>query len=112
MGSPLGPTLANAFLCHSCPIHVKPMICKRYIDDIFVLFSFKEHLQLFADYMNKQHKCLKFTSEAENDNSLSFLDSKIARHNQQFKTSVYRKPTLSGVVTTMKVIWIKHIRSH
>ena len=36
MGSPLGPTLANAFLCYyekkwldNCPIHFKPMICKR-----------------------------------------------------------------------------------
>ena len=49
--------------------------------------------------MNKQHKCLKFTSESENDNSFSFLDIKITRHNQQFKTSVYRKPTFSGVFT-------------
>ena len=49
--------------------------------------------------MNKQHKCLKFTSEAENDNSFSFLDIKITRHNQQFKTSVYRKPTFSGLFT-------------
>ena len=63
MGSPLGPTLANAFLCHyekewldNCPIHFKPVIYKRYVD-IFVLFSSK-HLQLFVDYMNKQHKCL------------------------------------------------------
>ena len=106
MGSPLVITLANAFLCHyekewldNCPIHFKPVIYKRYVDDIFVLFSSKEHLQLFVDYMNKQHKCLKFTSEAENDNSFSFLDIKITRHNQQFKTSVYRKPTFSGVFT-------------
>ena len=69
------------------------------VDFIFVLFSSKEHLQRFVDYMNKQHKCLKFTSEAENDNSFSFLDIKITRHNQQFKTSVYRKPTFSGVFT-------------
>ena len=106
MGSPLGTTLANAFLCHyekewldNCPIHFKPVIYKRYVDDIFVLFSSKEHLQLFVDYMNKQHKCLKFTSEAENDNSFSFLDIKITHHNQQFKTSVYSKPTFSGVFT-------------
>ena len=32
-----------------------------------------------------------------NDNSFSFLDIKISRHNQQFKTSVYSKPTFSGV---------------
>ena len=49
--------------------------------------------------MNKQHKCLKFTSEAENDNSLSFLEIKITRHNQEFKTSVYRKPTVSDILT-------------
>ena len=49
--------------------------------------------------MNKQHKCLKFTSEAEDDNFFSFIDFKITRHNQQFKTSVYRKPTFSSVFT-------------
>ena len=75
------------------------MICKRYVDDIFVLFSSKEHLPPFVDYMKKQHKCLKFTSAAENGNSFSFLDIKINRHNQQFKTSVYRKITFSGVLT-------------
>ena len=62
-------------------------------------FSSKEHLQLFVDYMNKHHKCLKFTSQAENGNSFSLLDFKITRHNQQFKTSVYRKPTFSCVFT-------------
>ena len=47
--------------------------------------------------MNKQHKCLKFISEAENDNSFSFLEIKITRHNQQSKTSIYRKTTFSGL---------------
>ena len=41
----------------------------------------------------------EFTFEAENHDSLSFLDIKISRHNQQFKTSVYRKPTFSGLFT-------------
>ena len=30
-------------------------------------------------------------------NSFSFLDTKITRHNQQIKTSVYKKSTFSGV---------------
>ena len=54
MVSPLGPIFANAFIRHyekewlgNCPIHFKPMIYKRYVDDIFGLFSFKEHPQLF-----------------------------------------------------------------
>ena len=41
---------------------------------IFVLFSSKEHLQLFVDYMNKQHRCIKRTSETEQDNTFCFLD--------------------------------------
>ena len=106
MVSPLGPILANAFIWHyekewlgNCPIHFKPMIYKRYVDDIFGLFSFKEHPQLFEYYVNKQHKFTKFTSGAEHGNSFLILDMKITRHNQQFKTSAHRKPTFSGVFT-------------
>ena len=43
MGSPLGPTLANAFLCHfekkwllECPAEFLPSVFKRSVDDIFV----------------------------------------------------------------------------
>ena len=80
MGSPLGPTLANAFLCHyekewldNCPSCVKPIVYRRHVDDIFVLFSSKEDLQSFVDYMNKQHRCMKFTSETEQSNTFSSL---------------------------------------
>ena len=66
MGSPLGPTLENAIACHhgkerldNCLIHFKLVLYKTYVDDIFVLFSSKEHLQRFVEFMNKQHKCLK-----------------------------------------------------
>ena len=92
MGSLLGPTLADAFLCHyekeylyNCPIQFTPIVQKSYVDDVF--FSSKEHLQLFVDYMNKQHKCQKLT----------FLDIKITLQKQILKTSVYRKLTFSGV---------------
>ena len=119
MGYPLGSTLKNAFLCRyekkrldNCPNQLKTMIYKRYVDDIFVLFPSKEPLQPFVNYMNKQNKCLKFTSEAEGGNCFSFLDIKITRHNQQCKISVDRKPTLVVYLLTMKVIWIKYIRSH
>ena len=82
---------------------------------IFLLFfSSEEHLQLFVDYMNKQHKhkCLKSTSEAENDNSFPFLENKITRQSNQFKTSgainlkhLVKENHLSVVhIRTMKVI--------
>ena len=50
MCSPLGPTLANIFLCYhesnrpkDCPNDFKPVYFKRYLDDIFVLFNKLEH---------------------------------------------------------------------
>ena len=106
MDSPLGPTLANAFLCHckkewldNYPYHFNSIVYRRYVDDIFVLFSSKEHLQPFVDYMNKQHRCIKFPSETEENNTFSFLNINITRQNNQLKTSLYRKPTFSGIFT-------------
>ena len=98
MGSPLGSTFANIFLCHcerewldNCPICFKLW----YTNGTLKIF----YTRYFIDYMSKQHKCLKFTSEAENHNTFSFLNIKITRHSQQFRTPVYIKPTFSGIFT-------------
>ena len=106
MGSPLGPTLANAFLCHyektwlnECPSQFKPVVYRRYVDDVFVLFKSKEHLKHFVNYMNSKHKSIKFTFETEDSNNFSFLDVKITRKNKRFVTSIFRKATFSGVYT-------------
>ena len=63
MGSPLGPSLANAFLCHhetkwlnDCPEKFKSVFYKMYLDDIFVLFKRPEHVKPFVDYMNSKQK--------------------------------------------------------
>ena len=64
-----------------------------------------QHLQPFVDYMNKWYKCIKFTSETEQTNTLSFLDIIVTHQNNQLKTSVYKKPTFSGVYTLWKLHW-------
>ena len=106
MGSPLGPTLANAFLCfyetkwlENCPIEFRPVYYRRYIDDIFVLFKSNEHLVKFRNYFNTCHPSISFSYEEEKDNKMSFLDIEISRENGKFVTAVYRKPTFSGVYT-------------
>ena len=106
MGSPLGPTLANIFLCYhesnwlkDCPKDFKPVYYKRYVDDIFVLFNKPEHAQFFLEYMNKKHKNMNFSIETEMKGSFSFLDVKIFCENDKFVTSVFRKETFSGVYT-------------
>ena len=106
MGSPLGPTLANIFLGYNevqwlseCPASYKPTFYRRYVDDIFLLFKNAEAISHFKLYMNSQHRNMNFTSEVENNNSIPFLDVFISRYSTTFVTSVYRKPTFSGVYT-------------
>ena len=106
MGSPLGPTFANIFLCfyeriwlENCPVEFKPVVYRRFVDDTFLLFRSYEHIEKFRAYINYQHPNIKFTSEIEENNCMSFLDIKITRELNSFSTSVYRKPTFSGVFT-------------
>ena len=83
MGSPLGPTLVNVFLCHfeeqgmcDCPIDYKAISYRRYVEDTFFLFSSELHVTKFLNYMNSKHQSIKFTVEREENNSPSFLDIK------------------------------------
>ena len=103
MVSSSGPILANLSMCHleniwleNCPSHFKPFVYRRFVDDTFLLFQSKDHVNKFTDYLNKQYKNIKFTSKIEENVSPSFLDIKISRENNKFVTPVYRKPTFRG----------------
>ena len=106
MGFPLGPTLVSAFLCYhekiwlpNCPSEFKPVVYRRYVDDTFLLFRSIYHIEKFRNYLNLQHKNFRFTSETQNKIPMWFLNIKISRDNNKFTTSVYGKPTFSGVFT-------------
>ena len=108
MGSPLGPTLANIFLCHweeiwiqKCPKQFKPEYYNRFMDDTFLLFSSENHVKKFHKYINTRHKNMTFTFEVEKNNSLAFLDVLVTR-DVTFVTSLYRKPTFSGLYSNFE----------
>ena len=57
MGPPLGPALANIFMCSfenkwlkDYPHSVKPVFYRRYVDDIFVLLSSLDQVEKFKKY--------------------------------------------------------------
>ena len=109
MGSLLGPALANIFMCsfeskwfRDCPNDLKPVFYRRYIDDIFVLFSTPDHVDKFREYLPSKHPNINFFIEKEEDYRLPFLDIRIFRENDKFATSVYRKKTFSGVYSNFK----------
>ena len=106
MSSPLGHLFANIFLAFherswlpNCPLEFKPLFFRRYIDDCFVIFCSRNHVRPFLDYLNSQHPNITFTSELEIDSTLPFLDTLIDR-SDGFSTSVYRKPTFTGLFTS------------
>jgi hypothetical protein len=104
MGSPLGPALANAFLCYyekkwieDCPTAYAPVFYTRYVDDIFLLLHSLDHLNDLVEYFNSKHQNINFTSESEQNNSLAFLDVNVERDQDKFVTSTHHKETFSGV---------------
>ena len=80
----------------------KPVFYRRYIDDIFVLFSSPDHADKFREYLSSKHPNIKFSIEKEEDGCLPFLDVNIFRENDKFATNVYRKKTFSGVYTNLR----------
>ena len=70
MGSPLGPALANIFMCSlenkwlkDCPDSLKPVFYRRYVDDIFVLFSSLDQAKMFKKYFSSKHPNINFSLE-------------------------------------------------
>ena len=49
--------------------------------------------------MNSRHRNIHFTYETENNNMLAFLDVLVCREETGLVTSIYRKPTFSGLYT-------------
>ena len=54
MASPLGPTLANVFMCHfenilleNCPSHFKSIVYRLFVDDTFLLFRTRDYVEKF-----------------------------------------------------------------
>ncbi len=79
MGTKMAPAYANIFmaeleekLLEQYP--VKPILWKRYIDDVLCLWPGNIHtLKTFIDYLNESHNTIKFTYEASTT-SIDFLD--------------------------------------
>ena len=104
-GSPL-----DVFMCHfdniwleNRPAHFKRIVCMRFVDDTFLLFQTEDHAEKFKNYLSKQHKNIKFTSEiGKMVLSVSFPDITSSRESNGFVTSATPKPTFSSVFTNFE----------
>ena len=88
MGNQLGPTMANFFMAHSEE--------KIFAEKSNAIFDSNQNCYEFLPILNAQHQSVKFTVEKATD-SLPFLDAEIKFDEFGFKTSVWHKPTHTGL---------------
>lgn len=97
MGSPLGPTFAEYYMCHVennvlADNTLKPSTYCRYVDDIYVVVRNEDHLIELENKM-QENSVLNFTHELSVNGTLPFLDVEVKIVNNEYKTTVHRKPT-------------------
>ena len=102
MGSPLGPLLANTFMCS---IEEKleekselPSFYKRYVDDTLAIMPDLNEANIFLDKLNSCHRNLKFTMEIAELNTIPFVGVNITKSGNRLEISVYRKSTNTGLL--------------
>ena len=103
MGTKMAPSYANIFM-HEIEQGflqtqtIKPLVWKRYIDDIFVIWTANQtQLDDFLLKLNQYHHTIKFTSETS-QTSVNFLDMTIYKGHNFTQTNkldykTYFKPT-------------------
>ena len=102
MGSPLGPLLANTFMCS---IEEKleeknelPSFYKRYVDDTFTIMPDLNKANDFLDKLNSCHENVNFTMEIAEQDTISFVVMNITKCGNRLETSVHRKSTNTGLL--------------
>jgi len=106
MGSPLGPLIANAFMC-SIEDRLQdqgklPEFYKRYVDDTLSIMPNFETAEAFLSSLNESHPSVSFTMKLGKHSKLPFLGTKIRKCNGRLETRVYRKPTDTGLLLHYK----------
>lgn len=101
MGSPLGPLMANAFMCkleeELKELDSMPRYYRRYVDDTLALFDDATTGDEFFEKLNNIHPNLTFTKEDAENQSIPFIGIRIQIVNSQFRTSIYHKSTDKGL---------------
>ena len=106
MGSPLGPLLANVFMCRIEETLERdgkmPAYYRRYVDDTLTIVPNIASANEFLETLNHCHPSVKFTMEIENNGMLPFLGTQLLNKSTQIQTKVYVKPTNTGLLLHYK----------
>ena len=108
MRSPLGPLMANVFMCHLedklARDRLVPSLYKSYVDDTLARMPNTDADADFLSTLNGLHPSLKFTMELPADDMIPFIGIEIIKNGTELETRVYRKLTNTGLLL--------HFQSH
>ena len=83
MGSPLGPLMANVFMCHLeeklSRVGLIPDLYKRYVDDTLAKMPSTEAASLFLTTLNGLHPSMEFSMELPVSDKIPFIGIEIAK---------------------------------
>ena len=74
-----------------------PALYLRYVDDISAIFEDEQDCSEFLNLLNEQHSNITFTVE-KSITSLLFSDTEITIREDSLESSVWRKPTHTGLL--------------
>ena len=102
MGSPLGPLMANTFMCSLEEKLVErnqmPSLYHRFVDDSITSQRNNASAEAFLSTLNSLHPSLQFTMELETSGAILFLGATLINKNGRLETKVYIKPTNTGLM--------------
>ena len=102
MGSPLGPLLANVFMCSVEEVLKQEgkllAFYQRYVDDTLTTMPDVTAAFSFLNTLNHAHDAVNFTMELETNGVLHFLGVNLINQAPRVETKVYAKPTSTGLL--------------
>ncbi|KAH9591590.1 Alpha-(1,6)-fucosyltransferase [Schistosoma haematobium] len=117
MRSPLGPLVADIFLAKLENGPLKSIISHlptyyRYIDDTFIVLEKENDKDNLLNTFNNVHPSINFTSEDEQNDSISFLDVQLKRRaDGTLKRGVHRKSAAGQYTHFYSAVPIRYKRN-
>ena len=109
MGSPLGPLLANTFMCS---IKEKleqgnklPSFYKWYVDDTFTFMPDLSNAKAFLNKLNSCHESLNFTMEIAEHDTIFFVGITLLNMETDLKHQYTESPQTPACSFTITVMW-------
>ena len=107
MGNCLSPVLSNIYMEFyetriANTIIPDDVYWVRYVDDTFTVWKTNHDIDSFLLDLNSLVPSIKFTIEKETNNTISFLDVKVIREENNLKFKIYRKEANNNLMINAK----------